>query len=126
MSLTAKEQISRINTIDKSENALMLIKAIESFLNIGKVVTTVISRHTSEKKYVNDLIKNIGLEIIDEFRNHDNYIFFEKELKNYCGFPLDDEISSNIIFDCCSEGKVDIMKLKKELIGVAIFLQNQE
>jgi hypothetical protein len=60
-----------------------------------------------------------------QFRNHDNYIFFEKELKNYCGFPLDDEISSNTIFECCSEGKVDIMKLKKELIGVAIFLQDQ-
>ncbi|MGP1907993.1 hypothetical protein ACTSEZ_07455 [Metabacillus sp. JX24] len=125
MSLTTMEQISRINTIETSKKALILIKAIESLLNVEKIVTTVLNRNTSEDKNVNGLLKNIGLEIVDEFRNHYNYIFFEEELKKFCGFPLDDEASSNAIFDCCSEGEVDIGKLKKELIGVAIFLQNQ-
>jgi hypothetical protein len=49
MRLTVNEQIVRINTIDKNEKALILIKAIESSLNVGKVITTVINRHTSEK-----------------------------------------------------------------------------
>ena len=86
MTLTLQEQISRINEIDKSERALILIKAIESFLNINKVVNTVINKHMTQRKDINLHIKSIGLDIIDEFRNHDNYIFFEKELKKVLWF----------------------------------------
>ena len=78
MVLTLQEQIRRINEIDKSEKALILVKAIECFLNISKVVNTVLNKHTTQRKDINHYIKGIGLDIIDEFRNHDNYIFFKK------------------------------------------------
>lgn len=125
MTLTLQEQIRRINEIDKSEKALILIKAIESFLNISTVVNIVLNKYTSQSKDNTHYIKSIGLDIIDEFRNHDNYIFFEKELKRFCGFHEEDEVSSNTIFECCSEGEVDILKLKKELMDAANFLHDK-
>ena len=124
MELTLKEQIERINALDKSEKALILIKAIESFLNISTAVNIVLNKYTSKNKDNHHYIKSIGLDIVDEFRNHDNYIFFEKELKKFCGFHEEDEVSSNTIFECCSEGKVDILNLKKRLIDAAVFLHD--
>lgn len=113
MEFTLKEQIRCINEIDKNEKTIFLIKAIESFLNISLVVEKVINKYTTQREDINNYLRSIGLEIIDEFRNHDNYIFFEKNLKKYCGFQEDDEASSDIIFECCSDETVDILKLKK-------------
>ncbi|MFE4525177.1 hypothetical protein ACFRCQ_24220 [Cytobacillus firmus] len=126
MEFTLKEQIRRINEIDKNEKTIILIKAIESFLNISLVVKIVINKYTTQREDINNFLRSIGLEIIDEFRNQDNYIFFEKNLKKYCGFQEDDVVSSNIIFECCSEEKVDILKLKKELIDAANSLNEQK
>lgn len=125
MKLSLQEQVIRINNIDKNDKTFILIKAIESLLNINKVVNVVLNKYTTQNKVINNYIKTIGLEIIDEFRNYDNYVFFEKELKKYCGFLEEDEVSSDIIFQCSIDGKVDIVKLKKELIGAANFIHNE-
>ncbi|WP_191557778.1 hypothetical protein [Metabacillus idriensis] len=111
MKSTYQEQIAFIKKIEEDEKGLLLIKALEDIFIVDIIVQRVI------EIYDTGISKNIGHAILDEFRDQNNYIFFENELKSICGFTKEDSVSSDIIFQCFSDkGKIDISKLKGKLI----------
>lgn len=119
MMYNLEKQIECIKNIDTQEKPIMLIKAMESILSIDDVVERVFEKH---KNFVfENKFRNIGLEIIDEFRISNNLSYFEREFKKYCGFHDDETISSDILFKYFTQKK-DIENLKSELIKLAISL----
>ena len=119
MTYNLEKQIECINNIDKHEKPIMLIKAMESMLSIDDVVERVFQKCknvTLEKE-----LKDLKLEIIDEFRMSRNFKYFEKEFNKYCGFYDDETISLDILFEYLTQNK-DIEILKSKLIKLTIFL----
>jgi hypothetical protein len=111
--VTFEEQVRKINQIDQNGKGVLLIKAIEDTFVVDKIVNQVLNKSMYKKQ---NIANKVGQDIIDEFRMQNHYIFFEKELKLFCGFNSDDNLFGDIIFQCFTKKAFDLQKFKNELI----------
>lgn len=102
-----EELIVKISSIEKDDESMILLKALESILSIDKVVESLKMERSNNYD-----------EIIDAFREHNlnNYLFFITKFKDYYSFEQTDNRVDEVLFDFFIEEKpIDYLKeqLKK-------------
>lgn len=97
-----EELIVRILSLEKDDDSMILLKALESILSIDKVVESLKIERTNNYD-----------EIIDAFREHNlnNYLFFIAKFKDYYAFEQEDNRVDEVLFNFFIEEKsMDYLK----------------
>ncbi|KPB06330.1 hypothetical protein [Bacillus sp. CHD6a] len=132
MKTYTKEIIKNVNKIDSEKEAIILLKGVEVFWNLDKIIDDNVNHFTKnidtytysiKKKHqiteVKELLMEFGNKISDNYLNTGLGEYFSKELLIYLGFDYDD-IVSDIISDYAMSDEKDMTLLKNQLIDWAI------
>ncbi|MGP4071309.1 hypothetical protein ACTWQB_01995 [Piscibacillus sp. B03] len=125
-----KNRIKKINKLDVDNIPITLLKALEYFWFVDKLIDNEIKKYEGigdEKldEILNEEIIDFGEMISLTHINSKYGGFFRKELLRYIGFDENDEVAYDIISDYCYDSveNKDINQLKQELIDWAIDLE---
>jgi len=123
------ERIEKINTMDTEILPKVLLKALELFWGLDRIIEenadftlSKVSSNRKMLKVVKELLREFGDDVSNDYLQNMNGGFFSKELLKYLGFDVRAEVTNDVIFDYCTstEENKDITLLKEKLIKEAI------